>query len=210
MIWCKETGDFVSDTKERIDGADRAQKEFESRYKQLFGSSVPREALRGSNPEVVASIRPQSRGRAITDMDKNAVEGKNAEWATIEDARTNADVTTNADEATNAGADERERSRPRPGAQRREDGEEGRSLDRSRRSGRSDRRSDDRGRSRNRMGRRSHSSEWARFPECKNKSDSSLSRELAKYLMGRRAFETLSKEDFASAARIFGGRRISD
>ena len=60
-MWCRETGTFVLDSKERLEGAGHATKEFGSMYKQLFGSSDPRDVLSGSKQAGGASIRPQSR-----------------------------------------------------------------------------------------------------------------------------------------------------
>ena len=125
-VWCKETGDPASDTKERIEGADRAEKEFERRYKLLFELLFRWSCWADRNKPGSHRLGPNREGETIADTDRNAVVVENEEGAMIEAARMTSCERTNADEATNADADtiERARSRPRPDTPRREEGEE--------------------------------------------------------------------------------------
>ena len=171
----------------------------------LFGKSVPRDYGRGSKQENgSAAIKPpkrdESRGRDKRDRERKDERGREekSRGGRRDERRDGREERGRHREHDH----EHERSRER---ERRTDRRERRSRSRDRRNEcrRSDRRSDARERSRNRRVRRSISSDWHRRPDCKNKSDVSLSRELRKDLMGKHAFATFSKADFADASRIF-------
>ena len=76
LIWDTETGTSISDTKERIEGADRAQEESDARYTQLSGSAVPREMLGGSQTAGANRLRLNREGEKIADRDWIAVGGR--------------------------------------------------------------------------------------------------------------------------------------